>query len=301
MKFIFQQKLLFRTIIISFLAVNGMGYGGSYLLTHYQTSSNVSFGIPRPKNYQSPADFNLTYISKRIPINEAEWLDTWLIKANHSNSLGTVILFHGKGSTKSSLLASAKEFHLLNYDTLLVDFRGAGDSSGNKTTIGVKEAEDVTLVVNYLPKLNLQKPVILYGISMGSAAILRAIAQHNIQPDRIILELPFVRLLNAVKNRLKIYSIPSFIMGELFVFWGGLQHGFNGFAHNPVDDAKVVNCPTLILSGKRDPIVDISEVEELYHNLDVKKNMVIFPEAGHQLLVTVDKQLWLKNVRDFLN
>ena len=102
MKFIIQEQLLFKTIIISFLAVNGMGYGGSYLLTHYQSYRNISFGIPRPENYQSPADFNLTYISKRIPINEAEWLDTWLIRADHSNPLGTVILFHGKGSTKIS-------------------------------------------------------------------------------------------------------------------------------------------------------------------------------------------------------
>ena len=220
MKFIFKPTLWAKTITISILAINGMGYGGAYMLTHYRSDNHLSFGISRPENYRSPRDFNLPYSNKQIPINKSEWLDTWLIRSKQSNSLGTVILFHGKGSTKSSLLAVAKEFHLLNYDTLLVDFRGVGDSSGNKTTIGVKEAEDVAIVVNYLPELNLPKPVILYGISMGSAAILRAISYHDIQPDKIILELPFARLLNAVRNRLKRdYSIHHLLWGS-YLFFG---------------------------------------------------------------------------------
>ena len=136
---------------------------------------------------------------------------------------------------------------------------------------------------------------------MGSAAILRAISQHNVKADRIILELPFASLLSAVQKRLENHSIPSFPLAEMFVFWGGIQHGFNGFSHNPVDDAKLVNCPTLILSGKQDKTVNISEVKELYKNLDGSKRLVIFLEAGHELLVTVDKELWQTNVRSFLH
>jgi uncharacterized protein len=34
--------------------------------------------------------------------------------------------------------------------------------------------------------------------------------------------------------------IPPFPLAELIIFWGGVQHGFNAFAHNPVTYAAQV-------------------------------------------------------------
>lgn len=292
-------KLISQTILLGILALNGMGYTGAYMLTHYKTTDKFSLGIPRSRNYNSPGDFNLNYTTHKIPLQENEWLDSWLIKTT-AEPQGTVILFHGKDNNKSSLLDAAKIFHNFNYNTLLIDFRGAGKSSGNTTTIGVQEAEDVEAAVNYLKQLNLEKPVILYGISMGSAAILRAIAQDNVQPDAIILELPFTTLLSAVKTRLKNSYLPPSPMGELIVFWGGIQHGFNAFAHQPLEYAKVIKCPTLILAGERDRTVTLTEIKQLYQNLNVPKKMVIFPKAGHELLAKSHRELWTKTIFKFL-
>lgn len=292
------KKLIVKIAIVGFLALNGIGYIGAYRTTHYKEPNNFGLGIPRPQNGASPTDFNLKYVTHRIPINNDEWLDSWLIKS--SAKKGVVILFHGKDSTKSSLLDVAKILNSLNYDVLLVDFRGVGNSSGSRTTIGVKEAQDVVSAVNYTQQLNLQKPIILYGISMGSAAILRAIANHNIRPDAIILELPFSSLLDAIKIRIKNTKLPPSPLAQLVVFWMGVQHNFNGFTHQPIEDAKTVNCPTLILAGGSDRTVEISKIEKLYRNLDVTKDMVIFPEAGHELLARYNTNLWKKTVRDFL-
>jgi hypothetical protein len=60
------------------------------------------------------------------------------------------------------------------------------------------------------------------------------------------------QLLNAVKSRLQAFGIPSFPLAESIVFWGGVQHGFNGFDHNPVTFASRVKCPTLLLHGATD-------------------------------------------------
>ena len=300
------QKLIVKTTALVFLAFNGMGYTGAYLATHYKTSNSHKFslGTPRSQNYNSPRDFNLEYTTHRIPLQQSEWLDSWLIKSPKAKSQGVVILFHGKDNNKSSLLDAAKIFHNLNYDTLLVDFRGSGQSSGNKTTIGVEEAKDVVSAVNYLETLkspsDLPQPIILYGISMGSAAILRAISKHHLQPDAIILELPFTSLLTAVRTRFKNHSTVTFPMAELFVFWGGIQHGFNGFAHQPIEDAKAVRCPTLILAGKRDRTISLAEIEKLYQNLTVSKKMVVFPQAGHEILARNNSQLWLATIKNFL-
>jgi uncharacterized protein len=293
------SKLITKTILIVVLALNGIGYTSAYLFTHYQSSEKFSLGVPRSQNYNSPQDFNLEYTTHKIVLSPNEWLDSWFIKSTALNSQGIVILFHGKDNNKSSLLDSAKIFHNLGYDTLLVDFRGSGKSSGNVTTVGVEEAKDVVAAVNYLQQLKIEKPIILYGISMGSAAILRAIAYYHIQPNAIILELPFTTLLSAVKSRLSNSYLPPSPMAELIVFWGGIQHGFNAFQHQPLEDAKVVKCPTLILVGERDSTVTISEIKQLYQNLNVPKNMQIFPKAGHQLLAKSHQALWSNTVKDF--
>ena len=292
------MKKVFKTIIAAILLLNILGYTGAYQLTHHRDSDEFGLGLPRSRIYRLPTELGLKYTESQITINDNEWLSTWLIKAK--NPQGTVILFHGKGRSKASLLTNAQIFNNLNYDTLLVDFRGSGDSSGNTSTIGFQEGEDVALAVQYIQQLNPEQPIILYGVSMGSAAILKAIARDQVQPDGIILELPFARLVDAVKNRLKTYDLPSIIFGELIVFWGGIQHKFNGFSHNPIDYAKAVNCPTLIFSGDRDPLVTVEEVQQIQNNVNSQNKLVVFPNAGHQLLVSIDRQLWQKNVTTFL-
>ena len=293
-----RRKLIFETTIITTLLANALGYTGAYFLTHHREPEEFGLGLPRSQIYSLPTELGLRYSNQEIAINNHEWLSTWLIKAK--NPQGTVILFHGKESSKSSLLEQAQIFNSLDYNALLVDFRGSGNSSGNTSTVGFNEGEDVAIAVNYIQQLNADQPIILYGISMGSAAILKAIADNQVNPDGIILELPFARLLNAVKNRLELFNIPSFIMGELVVFWGGIQHQFNGFSHNPIDYTKAVDCPTLIFSGDRDPLVAVNEVQELHNNLNSQKKLVVFPNAGHQLLVKVDRQLWQENVEQLL-
>jgi alpha-beta hydrolase superfamily lysophospholipase len=298
---IISKKIIYKNTFVSFIIFNLIIFTITYALTHFRTPGQLELGFTRPINNKSPSLFGLKYIDRRIWINKKEWLGTWFIPAKNYSSRGTIVLFPGNGDTKGNqLLEPAKIFHTLNYDLLLVDFRGVGDSSGNTRTIGVQEAKDVVFAFNYARKLNPKNPIVLYGVSMGSAAILRAIAQENIQPDAIILELPFARLTSAVKSRLEAFHIPPFPTTELLVFWGGIQHGFNGFLHNPVTYAKAVNCPTLILHGKQDKWTNLTEINELFQNLQGNKKLVIFPTAGHQLLVTVDKQLWYWNVEQFL-
>jgi uncharacterized protein len=142
--------------------------------------------------------------------------------------------------------------------------------------------------------------LVLYGISMGSTAIIRSIAAEKVDPDGIILELPFARLVDAVRSRVQAMSVPTFPLTELIVFWGGVQHGFNGFAHNPVDYASQVKCPTLILQGKLDNWTTVAAIDRIYQNLGGVKQLSIFPNAGHDLLVTVDKNRWMKDIKKFL-
>jgi alpha-beta hydrolase superfamily lysophospholipase len=296
------KKLFYLFILIICLILNISAFIGAYTLTHFKTPVQFGLGLTRPISSNLPSNIGLKYVTNRIPINQTEWLEAWSIPVVNSSSKGTIVLFPGnRGSKAKQLLPPAKVFHALGYDTLLVDFRGVGGSSGNTSTLGMREAEDVALSVNYAQKSIVKRPVILYGISMGSTAILKAVADGKVTPDAIILELPFARLVDAVGSRVRARSIPTFPMAELTVLWGSIQHGFNGFVHNPVDYASQVKCPTLILHGKLDKWTTESEIDRIYQNLRGTKQLSIFPNAGHDLLVTIDRDRWTQAIKMFLN
>ncbi|MEM8643249.1 MAG: alpha/beta hydrolase [Cyanobacteria bacterium P01_G01_bin.54] len=294
------RRWLWQAVLIAMIGMNGLGYLGAYVLTHASTAGQP-IGFPRPENSTTPAAFDISYETRRIELAQDEWIEIWL--SDVPQSQGSVLLFPGNKAAKDRLLAPAQAFHQMGYDIGLVDFRGVGGSSGHTTTVGAREAKDVVAAVEYLRQQADQPanaPLILYGVSMGSAAILKAVGQAQIQPSAIILELPFARLLNGVKTRLSAIGIPSFLTGELIVLWGSLQHGFNGFAHNPVNYAKGVDCPTLVLHGQHDKWTTQAEIDAIVANLKGQKQLVIFPEAGHQLLITVDKALWKNTIAQFL-
>jgi uncharacterized protein len=296
-------KRLAQVALAGFVSINAIAYLAAYALSHYRAPGQIGLGSPRPPtSTRRPTDVGLQYTTRRIPVRKSEWIETWLIPSQTSRAQGTVVIFPGNGISKATqLLAPAKVLHRLNYDVLLVDFRGVGGSSGNTKTLGIRESEDVALVVNDVRQSNLKSPVVLYGISMGTAAILRAVAQEQVKPDAIMLELPFTRLLSAVRSRFRVFNIPSFPGAELLVFWGGIQYGFNGFEHNPEVYAQRVKCPTLVLQGKQDRWTSMAEINKLFKNLQGSKQLVVFPRAGHQLLVTADKERWQQNVSHFLS
>jgi uncharacterized protein len=302
-KFIVKNKRQLGAIAVGSLAiVNLSAYLGAYVMTHTHPVGASGLSLPRPTSSKLPSDIGLKYTTIRLPIGTDEWLETWSIPAATTTAKGTVLLFPGHLSSKGKeLIAVASVFHRLGYDCLMVDYRGVGGSSGDTTTLGAKEAKDVAIAMQYIRQTHPKNPIILYGLSMGSASILTAIAQERISPDAIVLELPYARLTNALGTRVRKISHLPIPTTELLVFWGGVQHGFNGFNHNPVDYVLQVKCPTLIMNGKLDPWTSQAEIDEIFNNIKAYKELVTFDRAGHDLLVSIDRQLWERSVERFLS
>lgn len=294
------KRWLIGGAIIGFVGLNAIAFLSAYGMTHLCSPGQFCLGLPRPISDRTPSDIGLTYTTERIDVSESDWIENWFIPAAQP-SHGTVLLFPGNGGSKATqLLAPAQAFHDLGYDALLVDFRGVGGSSGYTTTLGTREAEDVALVMAHAQSLNLAQPLILYGVSMGTAAIMKATAQQSINPNAIVLELPFVNLVDSVKSRLEAIKVPSFPLAELIVFWGSIQHNINGFTHNPIVYAQNITQPTLVLQGDQDKWIQLAEIEALVENLRGYKQLMVFPKTGHQLLVTVDRDFWQQGISRFL-
>ena len=145
-----------------------------------------------------------------------------------------------------------------------------------------------------------EKDIYLFGTSMGSVAILKAINDYDISPKSIIIECPFGSMYETVSSRFSMMNLPSFPMAGLLVFWGGIQNGFWAFDHNPRDYAKNVDCPVLLMYGEQDQKVSKQEIEDIYSGLAGKKRLITYPKAGHENYLTKYKRQWSSDIRNFL-
>ena len=147
-----------------------------------------------------------------------------------------------------------------------MDFRGTGGSDGSANSLGYHEANDVAAAVRYARERALPRPLVLYGQSMGGAAVLRAVAVLDVRPDAIIVESVFGRMIAAARNRFALMGVPSFPSAELLVFWGGVRAGIPGFDHNPAEYARACDCPALVLHGAEDRHARLEEAQAIYDN-----------------------------------
>lgn len=305
------------TLLTAFILLNVWTFRHAWAMTHFSSGGAVTirpeqmsvFGratvlltgvnLPHPLTENTPASLELPFETHRVRNSQTIELETWYVP--HSEPRAIVVLFHGYGSCKSRLLHEMHAFHQLGCAALLVDFRGSGGSSGEATTLGFHEATDVAESCKLAQTLLPDGPLFLYGRSMGSVAILRAIAHEGVKPAGIIIECPFDRLLGTVEHRFTAMGLPSFPCAELLVFWGGVQHGMNGFTHNPVDYAARVDCPVLLMHGDQDKRVDVSEARAVFDRLAGEKQFELFPEVGHESCFRTRPVLWRQHVGEFLN
>jgi alpha-beta hydrolase superfamily lysophospholipase len=298
------------------IAINVMAFLHAYAMTHFVEGGARTGGmktlspwqkgkvlltgirIPRPVCDATPADRGMDYQVYQMAGASGLQLEAWYIPVKDSR--GLCVLFHGYAECKSQLLPEAQALRELGYDTLLVDFRGSGGSTGQVTTIGFHEADDVAVAVEFARRtLKAERPI-LFGRSMGAAAILRAVAVHGVEPRAVIVECPFDRLLSTARNRFATMGIPSFPCAELLIFWGGVQHGYSGFQHNPVEYAQQVRCPVLLMHGGLDPRVTRAQAQGVFSSLAGPKRFLVLENTGHEPCIAGNADRWREAIVDFL-
>ena len=306
-------KIIFWIFLIVFILINFISATNAYKFTHFYNSEEV---VIKPENKKTAWDhasdilFGKDYIKKKNVPLPASFTDVTLTTKDNiklagwysaaTKSAGSVALFHGYGDNKTDVLEEAKAFLNMGYNVLLIDFRAHGNSDGHTCTISYRETEDVTLAYNFL-KSKGEKNIVLWGISMGAATVARAIDENHLQPAKVILEMPFATMENAVEGQLKTMHLPGEPLGTLLTFWGGIEHGFWAFKVNPDEYVKKIHCPVLMQVGLNDVRVTPEERKEVYENLNQPKQLVIYNNSGHESLCKKEHLKWLASVSAFLN
>lgn len=304
-------------LLIGFVALNLLAYHHAHSFFYYSdgdvrtpSPEQLSWGqkaqilvsgihVPKPTSHTTPAAWRLGFQSIDIPGRDGITLSGWVIPADMSDTVA--VLFHGYSSEKSGLMYEAALFHDMGCKVVLVDFPGHGGSPGNRTTLGMDEARDVAAVFEWVRTTWPDHRVVLYGHSMGGAAVMRAIAALDIKPDASVVESVFDSLLQAIRFRFELLSLPSFPAAEILLFWGGVQLGVDGFDHDVAAYAGDVRVPVLIIHGEQDRRADWKGAQRVYDGLAGRKDFLLMPEAGHVNPCISNTERWKKTVGAFIN
>lgn len=319
-RFLWRRKwqAAFLTLLGGFVLLVWMARQHAYAMTHFAPEGAPRTGsaetltpteklgvlfngvvLPKPQNDRNPNSLGLEFQTITYPGFGDHDLESWYIPGPGT---GFVLLFHGYGASKSAVLGYAAQFHEWGFSSLMVDFHGSGGSSGHTTSIGYQEAEDVAASLEWVllkvPESKRQK-VILYGLSMGGAAITRACAELGAAPDGIVLESVFPSFRETVAMRFRLMGLPDFPAADLLLFWGGQQLGIPARLHNPKDYARQITCPVLVLTGKRDLRVPEGSVRGMLGNFAGSAELSVY-DLGHVSFIGAQPEHWGEDVSKFL-
>lgn len=175
----------------------------------------------------------------------------------------TVILVHGYGSSKSSMLDDAAFIHD-RYNLVLFDLRNGQQSTGDITTQGIREQRDLVAMLDWLERTKGPDQIAVFGESMGGHTAVN-VAADDVRVDAVILASTHDTLKRAMVARIGNAGHPTGEVGWIFIWIGSwLRTGENVIGDDPVaaiDD--LGDRPVLVIHGSRDRDAPPASAEEL--------------------------------------
>lgn len=200
----------------------------------------------------------------------------WIIKGN--NPAGpTVLILHGHRDYIHGALRFVPQLVDFASHLVVFDWPGHGGSTAEWMTCGKRETHDAIAVLDGLPDDIRDKPVVLFGYSLGGQI---AVKTAGLYPDRFvgtIVDGPYRRWDTPIRLKLQRYRVPQFPFIQLvglFFFLTGLIRNFDRTQY-----AKKFPGPLLVLHGTDDRICPIEEGKDL---ADAAPNSTFVPIEGGQ-------------------
>src|SRR5687767_6757015 len=104
-------------------------------------------------------------------------------------------------------------------------------------------------------------------MSLGAVIITRAIYEYEINPSKVILEMPFDRLQDHLRARARVLGFPGEPFGFFVTFWTGLEQGYWGYGHRTTKYVKKMKMPVLMQWGAYDQYVTRMEIDRIFNKI----------------------------------
>jgi len=154
-----------------------------------------------------------------------------------------VVFAHGLRNDRSLGLVLADAFAGRGMRLVTFDFRGHGESGGDRVTLGVTERHDVARVLAYARREGL--PVAWVGFSMGAVAYLLS----DVEADAAVLDSPYAELDRGLRSCFGARAVTLLALGEALL---RVPLGAATRDVRPVDRVASLTRPTRFAFAERD-------------------------------------------------
>lgn len=203
--------------------------------------------------------FDNSFDEINIPTKDGQSLNALHFYADSAK--GLVLFFHGNGGALDSWGNVNEIYTNLNYDVLLVDYKGYGKNKGEYKS----QAElfgDMQAVYDYSAKNYDESKIVLVGYSLGTG-IASYLATNN-NPQQLVLLAPYYSIKDIMR---KTYPfIPTFI----------LKYSLNTFEY-----IEGINSPVTIFQGDDDNPNFLESSLSLKPLLNSKSRYILLENQGH--------------------
>ena len=228
----------------------------------------------------TPQAYGLAFERVTLPTEDGEKLAAWWIPAP-AQARGTVLLFHGNAGDIAHRIDYAKMFHGMGYHTLLVDYRGYGESTGAPSEQGTYRDAAASWAWLTTTRGIQASDIVIFGESLGGGVATWLAATHT--PRALILASAFT----------SIPDLGSEVYPWLPVRWLSRIH------YNNLEHLEKIRAPVLVAHSPGDEIIPFAHGKRLHAAAREPKSFLEL-RGGHNEGFVFAREEWVKAVREFL-
>jgi pimeloyl-ACP methyl ester carboxylesterase len=237
-----------------------------------------------------------------IPASDGIVLSAYLTYPETDTTKGTIILLHGIRSRKEHFVPVAKFLAENGYNSLAVDLRAHGASTGKYCTFGVKEKFDIQSVIDHLEKEEkIQYNLGIWGQSLGAAIALQSMAiddriqfgviESTFSSFRIIAHDYFIFHLG--------FEIPP--LTDYLIDRAGKISDFDPDEAIPKKYCQKIQQRILVVHGDQDQRINIKYGRENFESISsVEKQFLTIENAAHLNVWQVGGDQYFHQVLNFI-
>lgn len=211
-----------------------------------------------------------------------------------------VLLMHGSGGDRASMLGRARLLHQAGYTVLTIDLQANGESPGTQETIGFLESLDAHAAVDYLRTAAGARRVGVIGFSLGGAAALLG-PRGPVAADALVLEAVYPTIEEAIADRIRLrLGSWSGWLYPLFSWQIRPRLGIAPADLRPIERIGAIAAPVLIVGGAEDRHTTPAETRRLYAAAPALKRLWLVPGAAHQDFYATAPEAYRQQVLGFL-
>lgn len=267
-------------MIGTLLGIAAMTYAGFALVLYLLQPSLIYFPEIDRALAATPQQAGLPYEDVKLVTADGVALHGWLIPAGEPPR-GTVLFFHGNAGNISHRLDSLRMFNRLGYRTLIFDYRGYGNSSGEPTEQGTYL--DATAAWDYLTQTrNIPaSSIVLFGESLGGAVAAWLARRHT--PAALVISSGFT----------SVPDLAADIYPYMPVRWLARFH-YDTRAH-----VAATHVPVFIAHSPEDEIIPFRHGRALFSAAQQPKRFLEL-QGGHNEGFIFVRESWIQALGDFL-